>query len=303
MPTRFHTNSSPSLIDHVYSTSPERLEVENVPFGTSDHNLVGIRRKNGAAVDRPRMMKKRVFHNFSQEEFRKEVEKEDWDKIVEIVDLNEAAEKFNSKLGGILDKLCPLKLIQIRKNYTPWKDEKIKRAEAVLNIAKAVANKSEAIDDRRRVHQIGADVKRMYRAAEENWRKKRVEKHSRNPRKSWRQLKEWIGWTGGGAPKQLIYADGSITNSPKKIADMMVNYYSQKVKNIQKENPCSGDPLERVREMMRGKECVFKLREVTEEEVSGAVRRMKNSSALGADKIPADLLKNQSSSERKQLLI
>ena len=72
---------------------------------------------------------------------------------------------------------------------------------------------------------------------------------------------------------------------------MMVNYYSQKVKNIQKENPCSGDPLERVREMMRGKECVFKLREVTEEEVSGAVRRMKNSSALGADNIPADLFK------------
>ena len=159
MPTRFHANSSPSLIDHVYSTSPERLEVENFPWGTSDHNLVGIRRKNGAAVDRPRMMKKRVFHNFSQEEFRKEVGKEDWDEIVEIEDLNEAAEKFNSKLGGILDKLCPLKLIQIRKNYTPWKDEKIKGAEAVLNIAKAVANKSEAIDDRRRVHQIGADVK------------------------------------------------------------------------------------------------------------------------------------------------
>ena len=104
-------------------------------------------------------------------------------------------------------------------------------------------------------------------------------------------MKEWIGWTGGGAPKQLRYADGSITNSPKKIADMMVNYYSQKVKNIQKENPCSGDPLERVREMMRGKECVFKLREVTEDEVSGAVRRMKNSSALGADNIPADLFK------------
>ena len=61
-----------------------------------------------------------------------------------------------------------------------------------------MANKSEAIDDIRRVHQIGADVKRMYRAAEENWRKKRVEKHSRNPRKSWRQLKELIGWTGGG---------------------------------------------------------------------------------------------------------
>ena len=72
---------------------------------------------------------------------------------------------------------------------------------------------------------------------------------------------------------------------------MMVNYYSQKVKNIRKENPCSGDPLERVREMMRGKECVFKLREVTEDEVSGAVRRMKNSSALGADNIAADLLK------------
>ena len=99
MPTRFQANSSSSLIDHVYSTSPERLEVENVPNGTSDHNLVGIRRKNGAAVDRPRMMKKRVFHNFSQEEFRKEVEKEDWDRILKIEDLNEVAQTFNSKFG------------------------------------------------------------------------------------------------------------------------------------------------------------------------------------------------------------
>ena len=132
------------MIDHVYSSHPEKFEVINICWGTSDHNLVGLRRKGGNTEEKPRVMRKRVFKDFSHQAFRGELEKENWDLLKEIDDLDEAAKSFQDKLVHILDKLCPIKNIQICHNYTPWLNESIREAEVRLEIAMEVYKRSRA---------------------------------------------------------------------------------------------------------------------------------------------------------------
>ena len=51
------------------------------------------------------------------------------------------------KITGILDKLCPVKNIQVRTEYTPWKTEDLQELEARTNLARTVAARNQALND------------------------------------------------------------------------------------------------------------------------------------------------------------
>ena len=82
---------------------------------------------------------------------------------------------YTLRFTKILDKLCPIKSIQVRKNYTPWRNDDITHHENVLKIAKEVAKQSKARDDQTRVQTIAKELRRKYRSAEDKWRKLQVQ--------------------------------------------------------------------------------------------------------------------------------
>ena len=99
--TRFHAGSKPSLLDHIYTNEPSRVEVENISYGTSDHNLVSVRRKSGATVERPRIIVKRVFKNFKLQDFIEDVANTDWDELMHIESLDDCVQQFEEKFVKI----------------------------------------------------------------------------------------------------------------------------------------------------------------------------------------------------------
>ena len=76
-------------------------------------------------IQRPRLIKKRVFKQFSKKKYQEELASEDWNEVMETHNIDVAVETFQSKLLAILDKLCPIKTIQVKKNYTPWRTKEI----------------------------------------------------------------------------------------------------------------------------------------------------------------------------------
>ena len=130
--TRFSSTCSPSLIDHVYSTHPEHTKTENLPWGTSDHNLIGVKRENGIVVEKERIIRKRVFKDFNRMSFNRDLEFTDWLELLNINDIDACVEQFDSKLLRVLEKHCPIRKIQVRKNYTPWYNEEIKAVKTSL---------------------------------------------------------------------------------------------------------------------------------------------------------------------------
>ena len=118
--TRQQGSSKSSLLDHIYSTESEKIEIENVPWAGSDHNLVGMKRRNGVIGDKPRIIQKRVFHHFNTADFLKDIAEQNWKEVEDSKELDEAVEMFEKKMVSVLDHNCPVKRVQVRNNYTPW---------------------------------------------------------------------------------------------------------------------------------------------------------------------------------------
>jgi hypothetical protein len=107
----------------------------------------------------------------------------------------------------------------------------------------------------------------------------------------WKGVKSILGWGDSGPPSRL-YHEGRFINNPKGLATTMNNYFWTKLDKLRTGIPVSVmDPMERVRESMVGKECRFKFRKVTEEEIKKTIHGIKTSTATGTDWIDSNCLK------------
>ena len=219
--------------------------------------------------------------------FLKDIASEDWNALKEIEDLNDCTREFENRLLKILNKHCPLKKIQVKKNYTPWLNEEIKSKQIQLENAKLKATRSETKENKRNVHKLSAELKQIYNNAEDSWKQNQAAKHENDPSMSWKQVNDWLHTKTDGAPKQLKDEDGTISNSPKKNAEIMNNFFMHKVKTIQEGINDVNQP--RTKEKVT--DCEFNLKEVSLETVLKAAAKMKNSTSLGPDGIQADLFK------------
>ena len=97
--------------------------------------------------------------------------------------------------------------------------------------------------------------------------------------------------TRAGPPNQLI-TDGKIINTPAGLASTLNRFFINKIKNLIKGIPkTDSDPLRKLKETMRNRECSFKLREITLEEGMKLILSSKNSTATGVDHIDNRTLK------------
>ena len=292
--TRFSSTCSPSLIDHVYSTHPEHTKTENVPWGSSDHNLIGVKRKNGLVVEKERMIRKRVFKDFNRMSFNTDLENTNWLELLNMNDIDACVEQFDSKFLRVLEKHCPIRKIQVRKNYTPWYNDEIKDVKASLKWKKVKAQRSCDKKDAKEAEMEAKKLKTLLRRAEEKWKEKQARNGESVPGMSYKQLKEWVGWGGTKQPRQLRDKDGKISSSPVKNANIMNDFYIEKVKKIREDMKDEEFDESRLKHIMSGKTCRFTISEVDIVTVKKALSRLKNSKALGPDDIQADLLKKTS---------
>ena len=72
----------------------------------------------------PKTIKKRNYKDFSVGNFLKDVQKHvdngSFEKVINSDNINEASALFSGMFGSILNKHAPLKIFQVRNNYSPW---------------------------------------------------------------------------------------------------------------------------------------------------------------------------------------
>ena len=114
--------------------------------------------------------------------------------------------------------------------------------------------------------------------------------------------KKQLGWTSGNNP-QTFLLDGNTTSSPKAMAEIQNNYFMDKVDKLVEVLPDSEDlpdPLHHLKSEMnrwehRDKIVKLTFKETTEEEVKKLIKKLKNSSSFGHDKLDSKTLKITSS--------
>ena len=73
-----------------------------------------------------------------------------------------------------------------------------------------------------------------------------------NSKDCWKNILGWLGWASTGSPTKL-YARDRVETSPNKLANIMNEYYVNKVADIRASlPPPTEDPLARLRALMAG---------------------------------------------------
>ena len=101
----------------------------------------------------------------------------------------------------------------------------------------------------------------------------------------------WLNWCSSSAPTKLFSA-GQIITSPSMLANLMNNYFIDKVTTIRQNlPPVNDDPLKTLKKLMNNRRSVFKLKFVHPDQVKKVILSLKNSKSCGLDNIDTYILK------------
>ena len=146
-------------------------------------------------------------------------------------------------------------------------------------------------EDWRLFRSIRNRVTALIRRDKKLWEQEKLDSSLNNSEQTWRTVKSWLNWGSSGPPTQLV-CDGKIVSSPSRIANIMNNFFTDKVKSLRNKIPAErSDPLSKFKEAMHQRTCVFKLKKTTEAEVLEVISQLKNSSSSGIDYIDTRTIK------------
>ena len=290
-PTRFESNSTPSGLDHFWTSNPNKLsDVHSYFQGSSDHKLITGTRYTKSIVRNSRYVKKRSYKNFSPQLFIQAVRQISWWELYSCDDADEAVSIFTQKLTNILDEMAPIKKYQIHPKYAPWLSESTKELMKERDLSQKKAAKSGKNDDWKDFKKLRNNVNGILKKEKINWQSDRLENCSTTS-DTWRMVKNWLGWNKGGSPSQLVI-NGELKSKPKELANCMNEFFVRKVDDLRRKIPaCRESPLEKVKELMKGRKCSFKIQAVHPEVVSDIIKKLKNSKSCGLDNIDSYILK------------
>ena len=112
-PTRSQLNrvsgvTDMSCIDHVFTNFKYRCSTPSViPFGGSDHDLIGYIRFSKDPPEPSRTVRKRSYKNFVEADFLADLRAVDWSEVYQSWDADLATDLFTSKFRDVLNSHAP----------------------------------------------------------------------------------------------------------------------------------------------------------------------------------------------------
>ena len=198
---------------------------------------------------------------------------------------------LTESLTVILDKMAPIKTIQVRKKYCKWLSNQTKLLQTERNHLQKIAERTNREDDWKNYKAIRNKINNRLKNEKKNWQKSKLQSLDNDPSQIWKKVKGWLGWSSGGPPKKLFHNTKEY-NKPRDLAKIMNEFFVDKVKNLRKnlpENP--GDPLESVARLMENRKCEFTLEAVHPDCVMKIISKMKTSKTVGIDNIDSYVIK------------
>ena len=226
-----------------------------------------------------------MFKNFDDDKFKENLANSKLEEVLACTDANEAAEMLLSKLTSVLDEMAPIKTIQTRSKYAPWLSQETKDLQSERNAAQEKASISDNPEDWRLYRSIRNQVIAKSRADHKDWERRKLDDKENSPTELWKTVKSWLGWGGGGTPTQL-FAEGKMVTSPGGLSGTMNKFFLDKVRRLRGLIPAVlSDPLAKMKDAMKNKKCIFRMKAVSVGDVLKVIKKLKNSTATGVDYI------------------
>ena len=184
-----------------------------------------------------------------------------------------------------------MKTFQIRNSYNPWLSQQTK--DMMLERDRLQKGAAETNDQEvwKEYKKLRNKINNRLKSEEKDWQRSKLSECSHDSGLVWKTIKGILSWTSSGSPSQLFH-NGALWTKPQEVASVQNEYFLDKVRQI-RENlpPPVSDPLAKLRHLMSGRKCSFKLTAVHPDEVDKIISSLKNSNSFGLDLIDTQVVK------------
>ena len=208
-----------------------------------------------------------------------------------MTDASEAVQLFTQKVNFILDQMALVKTFQATSKYCPWLTEETKTLIRERNKAQELASENKTNENFEKYKTLRNKVTNILRHDKTKWQKQKLENCNNDPGKLWKNVLGWLNWCSSGSPSKLYHA-GQIVTSPAKLAEIMNNFFVDKIATIRQGLPSqTDDPLRTLQKIMKDRNTVFSLSCVHPDAVRKIILSLKNSKSSGVDTIDTYIIK------------
>ena len=202
-----------------------------------------------------------------------------------------AVELLTRNITSILDKMAPIRTIQVRAKYAAWLTEETKALLKKRDDAQEAATKSRDPDDWREYKNLRNHATSRMRSEKKAWERNKLDIAKLSSSNMWRNVKSWLSWSNSGPPSKISH-NGTIISKPARVATIMNEFFIKKVEKLKDKIPTTdSDPLVKLREVFKNRQCKFSFRPVTQEEIFKIISDLKNSRSSGMDFIDTWVVK------------
>ena len=106
--------------------------------------------------------------------------------------MNTAVGLLSSKLTSILDRLAPVKKIQIRSQYVPWLTNETKKLMQDRDDAQKHASNTQSGENWQAYKHLRNTVNNRLKSEKRNWLTHQFDEKSNDSSKLWRSIKSWL---------------------------------------------------------------------------------------------------------------
>ena len=155
-----------------------------MPWGTSDHRVLQLHKQVKGVLPEALQIRKRVFKNFSRNTFLEDVKKRKWwGSVYSEENLEKAAKACEKEFQKVLEKNCPVKSVELKKNYTPWLTQELKILSDRLAKDRSELDRGWNKEKQKDLDLEAKKLKQKLKKAEDEWRmreSKKMEKVSQD---------------------------------------------------------------------------------------------------------------------------
>ncbi len=232
-PTRFWVGVQPSLLDHCWSNMPEKIfNIKNMTRGTGDHNVISLSYRLSGSITSKMETRGRDRRNFCEEEFKRRLNLVNWEPVFNAQNADVATYEFESRFIQILEELAPMRKTQPRRRRTDWISQRTKKIMKDWDTARDTAVGSNQVEDCNIYKELRNNCNKKVKSDRRENLKEKYENLNKNKDSKglFRLTKQKMGWKAGGSPEAFL-VDGRMMSNPKKMADLQVLHYQNKIKN------------------------------------------------------------------------
>ena len=298
-PTRLNTRSK-TLIDNIFSTATdENLHTGNILTSISDHLAQFLLFPIKAHKTQKEEIYQRNFKHFNEEEFLRELNNLDWDRVLELNanNTNRSFNKFLETIEKLLDAYAPITKLskaEVKLRSKPWLTKgiltSIKKKNKIhkkYTRAKSEQNKTRLYSEFKNYRNKINNLLKISKA--KHYQAFFIE-HKNNLFKTWQGIKSIININKkNNKTINCLKVNGKEETDPFIISDSLNSFFTNIAKKIESKIPQTDKHFSDY--LLNPTENSFFLTPTTPDEVSKIIKNLSSRKALGPNSIPYNILK------------